>query len=138
MEIKRTFDIVDNNLVNHKRNDALAVKRNGQWEKFSTEEYKDFVDNFSYGLLALGFKKGDKIVTVSNNRPEWNFVDNGMSQIGVIHVPIYANQGFDEYVHILTHSDARIIIVSAKEFMIRLKSHQNRLPMLRKFILSTI
>jgi len=121
MEIKRTFDIIDNNLINHQRNDALVVKRNGKWEKFDTATYKNFIDDFSYGLLAMGFKKGDKIVTVSNNRPEWNFIDNGMSQIGVVHVPIYANQGFDEYVHILTHSDARIIIISSEEFYDKIK-----------------
>ena len=101
MELKRTFDIVDLNFANHQREDALAVKRNGKWEKFSTTEYKEFVDAFSYGLLAMGFSKGDKIVTVSNNRPEWNFMDHGMTQLGVVHVPIYANQGAAEYEHIL-------------------------------------
>jgi long-chain acyl-CoA synthetase len=116
MELKRTFDIVDLNLLNHQKEDALAVKRNGEWEKFSTLEYKEFVDAFSYGLLAMGFQKGDKIVTISNNRPEWNFMDNGMSQIGVVHVPIYANQGRAEYEHILNHSDARIVVVSSIEF----------------------
>ena len=86
MEIKRTFDIVDNLVENLQRDDALAVKRNGKWEKFTTLQYKEFVDNFSYGLLASGFKKGDKIVTISNNRPEWNFIDAGMTQVGLVHV----------------------------------------------------
>lgn len=122
MELKRTFDIVDLNIANNQREDALVVKRNGKWEKFSTIEYKEHVDAFSYGLLALGFSKGDKIVTVSNNRPEWNFMDNGMTQIGVVHVPIYANQGLAEYEHILSHSDARIVIVSSKEFYEKIKT----------------
>ena len=130
MEIKRTFDIVDLNFANHKRDDALAVKRNGKWEKFSTDEYKDFVDSFSYGLLAMGFKKGDKIVTVSNNRPEWNFMDNGMTQIGVVHVPIYANQGAAEYEHILTHSDAKIVVVSSKDFYDKIIEPSKKAPKL--------
>ncbi|PLX04384.1 MAG: long-chain fatty acid--CoA ligase [Marinilabiliales bacterium] len=131
MEMKRTFDIIDNNLINHQREDALAVKRNGKWEKFSTAEYKEFIDAFSYGLLAMGFEKGDKIVTVSNNRPEWNFVDNGMSQIGVVHVPIYANQGFDEYVHILNHSDARMIIISSKDFFEKIDKPSRKAPKIK-------
>lgn len=121
MELKRTFDIVDLNFKNYQRDDALTVKRNGKWEKFSTIEYKEFVDAVSYGLLAMGFQKGDKIVTISNNRPEWNFLDNGMTQIGVVHVPIYANQGKLEYEHILNHSDARIVIVSSSEFYEKIK-----------------
>jgi len=128
MELKRTFDIVDLNIANHQKEDALAVKRNGKWEKFSTKQYKEFVDAFSYGLLAMGFKKGDKIVTVSNNRPEWNFMDNGMTQIGAVHVPIYANQGLVEYEHILSHSDARIIIVSSKEFYDKIKEPAKNTP----------
>lgn len=130
MELKRTFDIVDLNFANHQREDALAVKRNGKWEKFSTTEYKEFVDAFSYGLLAMGFSKGDKIVTVSNNRPEWNFMDHGMTQLGVVHVPIYANQGAAEYEHILTHSDAKIVIVSSNEFYDKILEPSKKAPKL--------
>lgn len=121
MNITRTFDLVDNLMENLQRDDALAVKRNGVWEKFTTAQYKGMVDLFSYGLLAMGFKKGDKIVTISNNRPEWNFMDMGMTQIGCVHVPVYANLGYDEYSHILTHSDARLIILSGKEFYDKIK-----------------
>jgi long-chain acyl-CoA synthetase len=115
MKVTRTFDIVDQLLEKYPREDALAVKRNGSWEKFSTQDYKNNVDWFSLGLLAMGFKKGDKIVTISNNRPEWNFMDAGMAQVGVIHVPIYPNNGSRELRHIFAHSEARIIIVSSQE-----------------------
>ena len=121
MKIERTFDIVDQLVEKLQRDDALAVKRNGKWEKFTTLQYKEFADNFSYGLLASGFKKGDKIVTIINNRPEWNFIDVGMAQIGVVHVPIYANLGETEYEHILTHSDAKMVIVSSEVFYQKIK-----------------
>lgn len=132
MEIRRTFDIVDQLVEKYQRDDALAVKRNGKWEKFSSLQYKEFVDDFSYGLLAAGFKKGDKILTVSNNRPEWNFIDMGMSQVGVVHVPIYPNNGPKEYEHILVHSDARIIIVSSQEFYNTLSTHAKVAPNIEK------
>jgi len=132
MEIRRTFDIVDQLVEKYQRDDALAVKRNGQWEKFSSLQFKELVDDFSYGLLAAGFKKGDKILTVSNNRPEWNFIDMGMSQVGVIHVPIYPNNGQKEYEHILVHSDARIIIVSSQEYYDVLSTHAKVAPNIEK------
>jgi long-chain acyl-CoA synthetase len=115
MEIKRTFDLLDNMLENYRKSDNLAVKRNGIWEKFSAETFKEHADWFSYGLLELGFKKGQMIATVSNNRPEWNFVDMGMAQIGVVHVPIYPTVGEIEYEHILSHSEAKILIVNSEE-----------------------
>ena len=121
MKVTRTFDLLDNLLDGLQRDDALAVKRNGVWEKFSTKQYKEFADNFSYGLLALGFKKGDKIVSISNNRPEWNFIDMGMTRVGVVHVPIYPNLGTKEYEHILNHSDAKIVITSTPEYYNKIK-----------------
>ncbi|OQX97581.1 MAG: long-chain fatty acid--CoA ligase [Bacteroidetes bacterium 4572_117] len=132
MEVRRTFDIVDQLVEKHNKDIALSVKRNGKWENFNTNEYKENVDNFSYGLLALGFKKGDKIATVSNNRPEWNFIDMGMGQVGAVHVPIYPNIGVDEYRHILKHSDAKIMVVSSDEVYNKLKPLVAETPSIEK------
>lgn len=127
MRIERTFDLLENIRQNYKKADVLAAKREGNWVKFSSEDYNRNAKMFSYGLLAKGFKKGDKIATVSNNRPEWNFVDMGMSMAGVIHVPIYPTIGDDEYRHILEHSDARILIVSDLTLYERLKPIANQI-----------
>ncbi|TRX72459.1 long-chain fatty acid--CoA ligase [Carboxylicivirga sp. M1479] len=112
MEVKRTFDLLANLKQNINKDDILCAKRNKEWVKFSVNEYSEQARLFSYGLLAKGFTKGDKIVTVSNNRPEWNFVDMGMSMIGVVHVPVYPTISDEEYKYILEHSDAKMLIVS--------------------------
>ena len=132
MEVTRNFDIVDQLVEKHNKDIALSVKRNGKWENFTTNQYKEFVDNFSYGLMKLGFEKGDKIASVSNNRPEWNFVDMGLGQLGVVHVPIYPNIGIEEYKHILKHSDARIMIVSSEEIYNKLKPLVDETPTIEK------
>ncbi len=110
--IERTFDLLDNLRQNHNRPDILMAKREGYWVNFSAEDYNRTSRHFSYGLMAKGLKKGDTIATVSNNRPEWNIADMGMSMIGVIHVPVYPNIGDDEYQFILDHSDIKILLVS--------------------------
>ncbi|RLD53269.1 MAG: long-chain fatty acid--CoA ligase [Bacteroidetes bacterium] len=132
MKVLRTFDIVDQLMEKNQRDDALGVKRNGKWEKFSTAQYREFANNFSYGLMELGLKKGDKILTLSNNRPEWNFIDVGMSQIGVVHVPVYSNLGADEYEHVVTHSDAKFIIVSSREYYDKLSDVASKAPKVEK------
>ena len=128
MELTRTFDILTNIKHNHNKADILAAKRDGQWVKFSGEDYNYNAKTFSYSLLAKGFKKGDKIVTISNNRPEWNFADMGMSMIGVVHVPVYPTIGDDDYRHILKHSDARIILVSDLSLYKRLSEISKEIP----------
>ncbi|MCK5838933.1 MAG: long-chain fatty acid--CoA ligase, partial [Bacteroidales bacterium] len=67
------------------------------------------------GLLALGVKKGDKIATISNNRPEWNFIDMGALQIGAVHVPIYPTISEGDYKFILNHAEVKYVFVAGKE-----------------------
>ncbi len=120
-KITRTFDILTNAEEKYNYDDFISIKRNGKWESFSTAEYRKQVDKFSLGLLAMDFKKGDKIATVMNNRPEWNFIDFGMSQIGCVHVNVYPTISETEYRHILSHSDAKILIVANSELYEKLK-----------------
>ena len=130
--VKRTFDLLTNAEKNFPKETALAVKRNGKWETFSTADYRKYTDLFSIALLNKGFKKGDKIATVSNNRPEWNFVDMGMTQLGCVHVSIYPTISDTEYQHILSHSEAKMLIVSDKDLYERLKHFVNDIDSLKE------
>jgi long-chain acyl-CoA synthetase len=114
MEVTRTFDIIQWNIEKYPRPVMYGGKKDNEWITYSTDEVRDHVDWVSYGLLAMGFKQGDKIATISGNKPEWNFVDMGLAQAGMIHVPIYPTIGTDEYEYILRHSDVKVIIVGNK------------------------
>ena len=120
MEVNRIFDILSLLANKYDKDDILAIKRAGTWEKFSTQQYIEMVNNVSYGLLELGMKKGDKIISISNNRPEWNFLDMGMMQIGVVHIPIYSNLHGEDYQYILNHSEAKILLLSDNELFKKL------------------
>ncbi len=114
MEVTRTFDILDLYREKNIKDDALAGKEDGVWVKYSSARYVEIASQMSYGLLAFGLKKGDRIATISNNRPEWNFVDMGMSQAGFIHVPIYPTISTEEYTYILNHAEPSLIFISDK------------------------
>lgn len=112
MKPTRNFDLLERYINVFPEHKALAEKINGKWEFYTAENYNEIAHHFALGLLELGFKKGDKIVTVSNNRPQWNFVDMGMAMLGVVHVPVYTSMNAEEYAYILEHSDAKMVIVS--------------------------
>jgi long-chain acyl-CoA synthetase len=114
MDVTRTFDIVKLNLEKYPRKDMYGGKRENEWITYSPEEVSNYVNWVSYGLMALGYQKGDKIATISGNKPEWNFVDMGVAQAGLIHVPIYPTIGTEEYEYILEHSDVKIIVLGNK------------------------
>ena len=116
MEVKRLFDVIANYLEKYpNKKDALAGKENGQWKTYDVGTLARQVNNVSYGLMELGLKKGDKIATLSNNRPEWNFLDLGMLQIGCIHVPIYPTISSTDLKFILRDAEVKLIIVSGQE-----------------------
>ncbi len=122
MTITRFFDILDklkSDLPD--KTDVLNAKENGKWRHYSILEYYNSANWFTIGLMEIGFTKGDKIATVSENRPEWNMIDMGMSQLGVIHIPVYPTISDDDYRHILKHSEAKIIIVSSASLYERIK-----------------
>ncbi len=114
-EVTRTFDILERCLKDFPREDALGGKKGGKWYTYSTAEYNKKSHQFAMGLMAMGLKKGDKVATVTQNRPEWNIVDMGMAMAGVIHVPIYPTLGEEEYKYILKHADVKILLVGNKK-----------------------
>ncbi len=115
MNVSRTFDLLDRYKELYVKDDALCFKQNGIWTKFSTRQYIEYSYNFCYGLYESGLRKGDKIISVSSNRPEWNFIDMGMSMIGVVHVPVFTSLSTTEYEYIIKESGAKMIIISDRK-----------------------
>ncbi len=109
MEVTRIFDLLDWMVENHPREDALAGKRNGEWIRYSTADYYKYSHLLAYGLYELGVRKGDKIVSVTNNRPEWNFLDMATAMLGAVHIPVYPTLNADNYLYILNHSEAQFL-----------------------------
>ncbi len=132
MEITRIFDLLENAHVNYQaKPDILACKIKGQWENYSIQDYYENSHNVSYGLLALGLKKGDHVVTISNNRPEWNFFDMAINQAGMIHVPVYPTLSDSDYEFILNHCQPKILIVSDNSLYQKLESIAKKTPSIR-------
>lgn len=116
MTIKRIFDLLPNYEASFKpKDDVLAGKENGSWKKYSLKEYIETVDNLSYAFLAMGVKKGDTIATITNNRPEWNFLDMAIMQVGAIHVPVYPTISAAEYLYIFCHAEIRFVFATGDE-----------------------
>ena len=118
MEVTRIFDLLSRFEDKFQvKDDVLAGKENGEWARYDLKTYREMADNISLGLLKLGVKKGDNIATISNNRPEWNFIDMGILQIGAVHVPIYPTISREDYKYILEHAEVKIVFIAGKELL---------------------
>lgn len=130
MEITRTFDIISLNVEKYPRKDMYGGKVDKEWITYSTDQVRDNINWVSYGLLSMGFRKGDKIATISGNKPEWNFVDIGLAQAGLIHVPIYPTISTEEYSYILQHAEVKAIILGNKSIFNKVKPTAEKLGLL--------
>lgn len=128
MKIERLFDILPHQKQNHPLKTALAGKEKGKWVHYSTDDLIAEANAVSLGLLALGVEPGDKIANISNNRPEWNFLDFGMLQIGAVHVPIYPTITDEDYNYILNHAEVKYIFVSSAELYERIAKIAEKVP----------
>ena len=111
MEITRTFDLLENLKSYPPKDDILARRIKGVWTKYSTEDYIECSHSVAYGLLARGYAEGTKVITLCNNRPEWNFIDMGTALAHMVHIPVYSTLSPDDFKFIFTHSDAELIVV---------------------------
>lgn len=110
--ITRVFDLLAYNKKHFNSNDTLAAKVEGIWQKHSIDNFIANSDNISRGLLSLGIKKDDKVAIMSPNRPEWNFCDFGIMQIGAAQVPMYPTLSETDIKFILIDAAVKIIFVS--------------------------
>ncbi|MGV8880003.1 MAG: AMP-dependent synthetase/ligase [Sphingobacteriaceae bacterium] len=127
MEITRVFDLLPYNQERYAQTDLLASKHGQAWKKYGSKEVQVIVDQVSCGLLSSGIQRGDKVAIMSANRPEWNFCDFAIMQIGATQVPMYPTLPEADIRFILKDALVKIIFVSTKELYLKLLKAKNEI-----------
>jgi long-chain acyl-CoA synthetase len=127
VKVTRIFDAIPELLKKENIADAFVAKENGAWVNYSTQQFFDYVNYLSYGLLSLGLQREDKIAIIANNRPEWNFTDFGIQQAGAVSVPIYPTISDSDLEFILNDAQVKYIFVSSEELYTNVKKIASRI-----------
>ena len=90
----------------------LGYKDGSEWCTISWAETARRVAGLAKNLKAMGLKKGDRVMLVSENRPEWCIADLGIMAAGCVTVPTYITNTERDHQHILDNSQSRAVIVS--------------------------
>ncbi|MFM5916760.1 MAG: AMP-dependent synthetase/ligase [Novosphingobium sp.] len=90
----------------------LWAKREGKWHPQSWAEVADQVCVLAEALVELGLSKGDRVLLVSENRPEWCIADFAIMAAGCITVPAYVTNTERDHLHVLDNSGAAAVIVA--------------------------
>lgn len=133
VSITRLFDFPYYQQETYNLQVALATKKNGVWEKTSSQEYIAKANAVSRALLRMGVQKDDKIALItSNNRTEWNIMDIGILQTGAQNVPIYPTIAEEDYEYILNHSGSIYCFVSDEEVLNKVNAIKANVPTLKE------
>ncbi|MBV9882320.1 MAG: AMP-binding protein, partial [Sphingomonadaceae bacterium] len=93
----------------------LWAKKQGEWRSLSWREVADKVAKLAAALQRLGLERGDRVMLVSENRPEWLISDLAIMAAGCVTVPTYTTNTERDHQHILDDSGARAAIVSTQK-----------------------
>ncbi len=93
----------------------LWSKRGGAWSSISYSDAARQVAALADSLKRIGLQPGDRVMLVSENRPEWLIADLGIMAAGCVTVPTYTTNTTRDHQHILNNSGASAVIVSTQK-----------------------
>jgi long-chain acyl-CoA synthetase len=113
---------------------AIREKRLGIWQALSWRAYWQVVHRFASGLAAIGFRRGDKLAVIGDNRPRLYAAQLAAQCLGGIAVPVYQDSIATEIAFVLEHAEVAIIVAEDQEQVDKILSLKERLPHLRLLV----
>jgi long-chain acyl-CoA synthetase len=116
-------------------NDAgMREKDRGIWQTYSWKAYDENVRDFALGLAACGFKRGDKLSVVGDNRPRLYWSILSAMALGGMSVPVYQDSIATELVYVLEHAEVSVIVAEDQEQVDKILSLRAQLPHLKLIV----
>ena len=97
-------------------------------------ELLERVRDLSLGLGALGMQRGDRVLLLSESRPEWLFADLAVLAGGAVTTSLFPTLGVDQISAILHDSEASLAVVSSQLQMEKVLAAAEHAPSLRAVV----
>jgi long-chain acyl-CoA synthetase len=111
----RTLNDVFFTLVKRNSDRVMLTREGDTWRAISAGQLRSWVYATVRQLQSWGIRKGDRVVILSENRPEWAVADFACLMLGAVDVPIYATQTSEQCLFVLQNSEARVAFVSTRK-----------------------
>jgi long-chain acyl-CoA synthetase len=122
------------NAREHPGSPALREKEKGIWQEWSWSEYLAHVRAVALGLVSLGFGRDDKLVLLSDNRPQVYAAMVAAQAVGGVPVPVYQDSIAREIQYVTDHADARIVFAENQEQVDKILDLKSSLPKVQRVI----
>ena len=94
---------------------SCREKNLGIWQTWTWKEVAGEVRALACGLAALGFKRGDRLIIVGDNRPRLYWAMTAAQALGGVPVPVYQDSVAKEMGFVIDHAEARFAVAEDQE-----------------------
>ncbi|GEP59364.1 AMP-binding protein [Reyranella soli] len=113
---------------------AYREKEYGIWQSHSWGHVAAEIRLFAAGLADLGFRRGDRLIVVGDNRPLLYWSMCAAQSLGGVPVPVYQDSVADELAYVVEHAGARFALAENQEQVDKLLEIQKKVPTLEVVI----
>ena len=113
------------------RRTAIREKDRGIWQSYTWADYHAHVRDFALGLAALGFKRGDRLSVIGDNRPRLYWAQVAAQCLGGVSVPVYQDSIAKELAYVWSHAEVSVIVAEDQEQVDKVVALRDQLPKLR-------
>ena len=110
---------------------AIREKDRGIWQTWTWSQYHDEVRAFALGLAALGFKRGERLSVIGDNRPRLYWAQVAAQCLGGVPVPVYQDSIAKELAFVWNHAECSEIVAEDQEQIDKVLTLRDQLPALR-------
>jgi long-chain acyl-CoA synthetase len=113
---------------------AMREKDRGIWRPYTWRQYWEESRDLAAGLAAAGFKAGDKLAVIGENRPRLYFAQLAAMCVGGVAVPAYQDAIAAELAYVLDHAEVSVVVAENQEQVDKVLSIRERLPQLKLIV----
>ncbi|TXI74861.1 MAG: long-chain fatty acid--CoA ligase [Dechloromonas sp.] len=113
---------------------AMREKHLGIWQTWSWSDVAERVRALACGLASLGFKRGDNLAIIGDNRPHLYMMMSAAQCLGGVPVPLYQDAVAAEMLFVLQDAGVRFAIVEDQEQVDKLLEIKDQLPSLEHIV----
>jgi long-chain acyl-CoA synthetase len=110
---------------------AIREKDRGIWQTWSWRQYQEQVRDLALGLASLGFRRGDRLSVIGDNRPRLYWAQVAAQSLGGVSVPVYQDSIAKELAYVWNHAEVSVIVAEDQEQVDKIRALRDELPALR-------